>query len=140
MSPTMYGIPGGGLFNDIYAAHRAAGRVEYVTVEESEATSPLFVGYGPTPPKPPRRRPVERTRIEHETVAIDKDPDYSGLTVIGHTFAAIGIAMAYILFVVGPIGDTFHPPLLPAVLLLLSPFLKSSPRLKGGGFLSLARC
>lgn len=123
MPPTSYGIPGGGLFNDIYAAHRAAGRVEYVTVEDSEAVSPLFVGHGPTTTKPPQRRPVERTRIEYETVAIDKDPDYGGLTVIGHTLAAIGIGIAYILFVVGPIGDAMKPSLIPALLLLLSPFV-----------------
>lgn len=123
MPPTSYGIPGGGLFNDIYAAHRAAGRVEYVTVEESEAESPLFVGSSPTPPQPLRRRPVERTRIEYDTVAIDKDPDYDGLTVIGHTLAAIGIGIAYILFVVGPIGDAMKPSLIPALLLLLSPFV-----------------
>lgn len=35
MSPTMYGIPGGGLFNDIYAAHKAAGRFEYDTLKSS---------------------------------------------------------------------------------------------------------
>ncbi len=35
MPPTSYGIPGGGLFNDIYAAHKAAGRVEYVTLKSS---------------------------------------------------------------------------------------------------------
>ena len=124
MPPTSYGIPGGGLFNDIYAAHRAAGRVEYVTVEDSEAQSPSFVGYGPaqSPPEP-RRRPVERTRIEYDTVAIDKDPDYGGLTVIGHIFAAIGIAMAYTIFVVGPVGDSMRPSLIPALMLLLSPFV-----------------
>ena len=123
MSPTSYGIPGGGLFNDIYAAHRAAGRTEYVTTEDSEAQSPSFVGYGAAQSQPPQRRPVERTRIEYGTVAIDKDPDYGGLTVIGHTFAAIGIGIAYILFVVGPIGDAMKPSLIPALLLLLSPFV-----------------
>lgn len=124
MSPTFYGIPGGGLFNDIYAAHRAAARTEYVTVEGSEAQSPSFVGYGPAQSQPePQRRPVERTRIEYDTVAIDKDPDYGGLTVIGHTLAAIGIGIAYILFVVGPIGDAMKPSLIPALLLLLSPFV-----------------
>ena len=33
--PTSYGIPGGGLFNDIYTAHRAAARTEYVTLKSS---------------------------------------------------------------------------------------------------------
>lgn len=123
MAPAFYGIPGGGLFNDIYAAHRAAGRTEYVTVEDSEAVSPSFVGYGAAQSQPPQRRPVERTRIEYDTVAIDKDPDYDGLTVIGHTLAAIGIGIAYIIFVVGPIGDAMKPSLIPALLLLLSPFV-----------------
>ena len=35
MPPTSYGIPGGGLFNDIYTAHRAAARTEYVTLKSS---------------------------------------------------------------------------------------------------------
>ena len=35
MPSASYGIPGGGLFNDIYAAHRAAGRTEYVTLKPS---------------------------------------------------------------------------------------------------------
>lgn len=123
MSPTMYGIPGGGLFNDIYAAHRAAARTEYVTVEDSEAVSPSFVGYG-APEQTPKRRPVQRTRIEHETVAIgDKTPDYGGITLAGHILGAIGISLAYTLFIVGPIGDSMKPSLLPAVMLLLSPFV-----------------
>ena len=103
MQTTFHGIPGGGLFNDIYTTHQHHAHTQRTHIPESEAHTPC-------------------TLDDYDIVELDNTPHYSGINWAGHFLLGMLASILYAIFVIAPIGGKTTPPVLIAFLILLSPF------------------
>lgn len=98
--PEVSGIPAGGLFNEMYAAHKAGRKIHARTVTDPNA--PVDDVFAPSPRDEPAMRQVTVTRPRYVTVPKKKDT-YTNWLWMAHCSIAVVAAAAFVLFVVGPI-------------------------------------
>ena len=104
MPTTFHGIPGGGLFNDIYTNHQHHAQTQHTYIPESEAHTPYTLD------------------DDYEIVELDNTPHYAGINWAVHFLLGMMAAFFYTIFIIAPATrqHTFDP--LIAFLVLMSPF------------------